>query len=253
MSKILVLLSFLILPAHAVQKPLLKSAAASPTPQNITVRNLKLYEIGKTDGPLLYNQKITKQKMPDGKVSTKTVTTDPHGKVIFTETMISKGSMPLFQSDEVQQTKRHLELEVKNERVYLRTRALNAENDEKSKEDDEKLPQNLISGALAEDFILENWDDLMNDETVYAKLAVMELREVIKFKFWKKQITKIDGKEVMEVMMKPSSFLVSLIVDPIHLYMDLKEKKMIHYVGRTPLWKFTDGKISALDAEIVFD
>jgi hypothetical protein len=225
----------------------------TPTPSSISVRTLKLYEIGKTDGPLLYTQKIRKQKLANRRVSTYTSVFDPKGNLVFSETILSEGSMPLYQSDEVQQTKRFLNLEVKEERVYLRTRGLNSENDEKPAEDDEALPENLITGALAEDFILENWDALMKDETVYAKLAVMELREIIKFKFWKKQMTTKNGREVMEVMMKPSSFLVSLIVDPIHIFMDLKEKKMVHYIGRTPLWKFTNGKISALDAEIVFD
>jgi hypothetical protein len=225
----------------------------TPTPVPVTLRTLKLYEIGKTDGKLLYIQKTKKQKLDEQKVSTETTTFDPDSNLIFSEKIISQGSMPLFQADDVYQTKRHLELEVKEGRVYLRTRSLISDSEEKPKEDQEKLPPNLISGALAEDFIIENWDAIMKDETVYAKLAVMELREIIQFKFWKKQITKKNGREVMEVMMKPSSFFVSLIVDPIHIFMDLKEKKMVHYIGRTPLWKFTNGKISALDAEIVFE
>ena len=220
---------------------------------SVSTRNLKLYEIGKTDGPLLYHQKIQKQKMPDGKVSTKTVATDPKGVVVFTETIISKGSMPLFQSNDVYQTKRHLELEVKGDSVFLRTRGLNAENQEVPKEDKEPLPANFISGALAEDYIVEHLEELMAGETIYAKMGIMELREMVNFKFWKKEMTKKNGREVIEVVMKPSSIFIALIVDPIHLFIDVKDKKMVHYIGRTPLWKFVNGKIKALDAEIVFD
>ncbi len=247
----ILILSLAFLNADA--KLLKATPTSTPTPIPETIRTLKLYEIGKTDGPLLYIQKTKKQKLADQKVSTETKAFDPQGNLIFSETILSKGSMPLFQADDVQQTKRHLELEVKEDRVFLRTRGLTSDSNEKPKEENEKLPLNLISGALAEDFIIENWDAILKDETVYAKLAVMELREIIQFKFWKKQMTTKNGQVVMEVRMKPSSILVSLIVDPIHIFMDLKDKKMIHYIGRTPLWKFTNGKISALDAEIVFE
>ena len=183
----------------------------------------------------------------------KTVVTDPTGKEQYNEVIIAKGSMPLKQTAEMGQTKRHLEIEVKEGRVYLRTRSNSPANDEKPRENSEPLPKHLISGALAEQFAVENWNALMAGETVYAQMAIMEVREILNFKFWKREVMKFNGREVMVVMLKPSSFFVSLIVDPIALYIDTKEKKMIHYIGRTPMWKTVDGSLKALDAEIVFE
>lgn len=214
---------------------------------------LKMYPIGKISGPLLFTQKTTTRDLGEGKKEYKTVVTDSSGREQYNEVIIAKGSMPLKQTAEMGQTKRHLEIEVKEGRVYLRTRSNSPENDEKPRTNEEPLPNNFISGALAEQFAIENWNALMAGETVYAKMAIMEVREILNFKFWKREVMKFNGREVMVVMLKPSSFFVSLIVDPIALYIDTKEKKMIHYIGRTPMWKTVDGSLKALDAEIVFE
>lgn len=250
MRKIIFLISigFVLSAAKPQPKP-------SPAPSSlIPDRVLKYYEIGKTDGPLLYTQKTQYQKLPDGTLSAKSVVTDTKGVEVFTETVISKGYLPLSQSADVQQTKRHLELEVKDGQIYLRTRSLaTAKDQETPKEDVEKLPPDFITGALAETFVLEHLNELIADDTIRAKMAIMEIRELVSFKFWKKEMTKRNGHDVMIVAMKPASIFISLIVDTIYLYIDLKDKKMVHYIGRTPLWKMVDDKLKALDAEIVFD
>jgi len=242
--------------ALAATKGKTVKVAATPTPDPaVSNRTLKYYEVGKTDGPILYTQKIQIEKLANATVSTKSVVTNPKGDVVFTEAVISKGSMPLSQSADVQQTKRHLELEVKDDQVYLRTRALTSDptSTEQPKEDHEKLPNNFITGALAENFVIEHFDELLAGETVAAKMAIMEIRELVTFKFWKKEALKENGRDVVIIAMKPSSIFISFLVDTIYLHIDLKAKKMVHYVGRTPLWKDVDGKLKALDAEIVFE
>jgi hypothetical protein len=214
---------------------------------------LKMYPIGKTSGPLLFTQKKTERELGGGKKEYKSIVTDSAGKEVYNEVIVAKGSMPLKQSAEMGQTKRHLEIEVKGDRLFFRTRSNSPENDEKPKESEEALPKNLISGALAEQFAIENWNAIMAGETVYAKMAIMEIRELVSFKFWKKEITKFNGRDVAIVMLKPSSIFISLIVDPITLFIDMKEKKMVHYIGRTPMWKTVNGDLKALDAEIVFE
>jgi hypothetical protein len=213
-------------------------------------RTFKYYEIGKKDGPMIYLQKSSYQKLPSGNLITKSVVTDPKGAVVFTETIVSNGSTLISQQADVQQTKRHLEMEVKDQWVIFRTRALGPEKGEEPKEDSEKLPQNFISGALAETFVLEHFNSLMAGETVHAKMGIMEIRELVSFKFFKKETTKWKNREVVVIAMKPSSIFISLVLNTIYLYIDLKDQKMIHYVGRTPLWKDVGGKLKALDAEI---
>lgn len=241
--------------AQASGKPSVKAKpTATPAPK-IPSRTLKYYEIGKTDGPIIYTQKMDYEKIPSGDLKTTSTVTDPKGNLIFSETIISRGSLPLSQIDDVQQTKRHLELEVKDDQVHLRTRALDTEKNptEEPKEDVEKLPPHFITGATAEAFVLEHLDELQKDETISAKMAIIEIRDIVTFKFWKKEMIKKGDREVMVVAMKPSSIFISLIVDTIYLHIDLKDKKMVHYVGRTPLWKEVNGKLKALDAEIVLE
>lgn len=251
------LLSLFLISGISINAAEIKKAtisAATPAPA-FPDRILKYYEIGKTDGPVLYTQKIQYQKLPSGELNTKSVVTDPKGKLIYTEVVISKGSQLISQTADVEQTKRRLSIEVKDEHVIFKTSALYPENKEEPKEDSDKLPEHFITGALAEPFVMEHFTELMAGDTVHAKMGILELRELLSFKFWKKEMIKMNDHEVMVVAMKPSSIFISLLLKTIYLYIDTKDKKMIHYVGRTPLWKEEAGStnLNALDAEIVFE
>jgi len=238
--------------SSAAPKAVSTVSAITPVP-SIPDRTLKYYEVGKTNGPVLYTQKTQYQKAEDGITIAKSVTTDPKGNVVYTETIKSKGSFPIYQVADVAQTKRHLEMEVKDGKVYLRTKTLASDPKDGPKEEVESLPEHFITGAMAETFAIEHFTELMAGDTIRAKMAILEIREMVSFKFWNKEITKFNGREVMIVAMKPSSIFISFLVDTIYLYIDVKEKKMIHYVGRTPLWKEVDSDLKALDAEINLD
>lgn len=217
---------------------------------SIPERTLKYYELGKSNGPVIFTQKTQYQKAEDGILIAKSVTTDPKGNVMYTETIKSKGSFPFYQVADVSQTKRHLEMEVKDGKVHLRTKTLASDPKDGPKEEVESIPDHFMTGAMAETFAIEHFAELMAGDTIRAKMAILEIREMVSFKFWNKEITKYKDREVMVVAMKPSSIFISFLVDTIYLYIDVKDKKMIHYVGRTPLWKEVDGDLKALDAEI---
>ncbi len=248
-KSILFIMLFSTMDVFAKSTPKVVPAPTIPT------RNLKYYEKGKTDGPVIYHQKIQYEKLPNSNLIIKSLVTDPKGNVVFTESIVAKGSLPLSQSSDVEQTKRHLELEVKDGQVFLRTRALGNEKPptEDPAEEIEKLPPHFITGAMAETFVIEHLNEILSGETMSAKMAIMEIRDIVTFKFFKKELTKYKDRDVVVVAMKPSSIFISMILDTIYLTIDLKDKKMIHYVGRTPLWKSVDGKLKALDAEIVFE
>ena len=235
---------------EVVSSAVLTASTPSPT---ISERQIKLYEVGKTDGPVLYTEKILHETLPSGNLSIKSTIKDMKGNIVFNESIITKGSHVISQSSDVQQTKRHLELEVKDDHIYFRTRALGSEKTEEPKEDVESLPPSFITGALSEVFAIEHFDELMAGSTVYTKMGIMEIRDSISFKFYKKEMSKINGREVMVVAMKPTSFFIALMLNNFYLYFDVKEKKLVHFVGRTPLWKEVNGKLKAWDAEMVFE
>lgn len=228
------------------------SPSSAPIPA-IPDRIMKYRELENPDGPILYTQKVQFEVLPDGKFNIRSTVTDPKGGLIYHETIVAQGSSPLSHVADVQQTKRHLEMEVKEDRVLFRTRALTSDNPEKPEEDDDKLPENLIAGPLAETFIAENFDKIMEGETVHAKMGILEIRELVSFKFWKKEQTKFNNRDVVVVAMKPASIFVSLIVNTIYFYIDPKDKKMVRYIGRTPLWKEVNGELKALDADLLVE
>jgi len=236
------------------------AVAATPTPTPspaIPDRHLKYYEIGKTNEPPIYLQKIQYQKAANGEVTAKVTVTDMKGATIYTETTVTQGTHLILQTADHMQSKKHLEVEVttKDERVCLRTGPLASDPDskEKPKESCERVPENFLTGATCETFVLEHIDDLMKDETIHVKLGVLDMREVVGFKFWKKEMTKINDRDVMVIAMKPSSIFISLLVNTIYIYVDVKDKKLVKYVGRTPLWIPVKDDLKPLDAELVFD
>ena len=117
------------------------------------------------------------------------------------------------------------------------------------------MPPNFITGAICEVYLAEHLDELLADETVKAKLGILDIREIVGFKFWKKEMIKMKDRDVIVIGMKPSSIFFSILVNTIYIYMDVKDKKFVKYVGRTPLWipnpKSDD--LKALDAELLFD
>lgn len=223
------------------------SASAEPA------RTIRYYEIGKTDGPVLFVHQVNYKKLENDLLETSSKITRPQGEVVYLETIVSRGSEPQKQTCDVFQTKRHLELELKDGQMFLRTRALNAENPEKPEEEKDSIPKNLITGPLAETYIREHLDELKEGKTVKAKMAILEIRDTVTFAFEKKEIYKKGEDEIMVVKMNPSSFFISFLVDTIYLHMNLRTKKMVHYVGRTTLWKEVNGKLKALDAEMVVE
>ncbi len=125
-------------------------------------------------------------------------------------------------------------------------------HDGKTKTDDEKVPENFIVTATLTDFLAQHSAELLKGDTIDARLGVADRCETVGFKYFKTEEGKRDGKDTVTIKMKPVSFIIAAIVDPLYLTFTKSDFKVIEINGRT-IPKRKDGdKWKDLDADTVF-
>jgi len=120
--------------------------------------------------------------------------------------------------------------------------------------EEESVPENLIVGPTIVPFLRENRERILAGESLRARLAVLDRMETIGFRFTKVEEKMRDGRAVVMVRMRPSSFVVALVVKPLDFLVDKETFRLLEYRGRTlPLRQETDGTWTALDVDAVYD
>ncbi len=230
--------------------PLLSQSKDLEPGKSIT-RKAKIYAIGKTDDPALFNQ-ITIYKTAGDQTESLTTITDLSGAVVLTELTKSKGIKVSLQVVEQFQTGFHYETEVKGDQIFFRSRKI-AEPENKNKESVEKLSELFCIGPIIEVYLAEHWEALMAFRTVTVDFGVPDLSKTVSFNFKFQELTPYKGRDVARITMKGSSFVIRMAVDPIIMELDPKTKRYVHYLGRTPLFIEKNKKLEPLKAEIIFE
>ncbi len=219
---------------------------ATPVAAEITAGHI--YALDKAGSKPIFEQKTVVTIAPDGLESQTSKIVDASGKTVMTEQTLYNGVKLISQKIEQLQTGEAWELEVKGQDLIVRTFSLKDGVRKLEDTDSEKVSGSLVSGPVARNFLKENWEQLLNGKTVEARFVVMELGGTVGFDFTKKSAT---DKEVV-IVMRPSSFFVDLMVDPIEMTFDAVEKRMIRYRGRTPLKTLVGKKWKPVDSEIQY-
>jgi len=206
----------------------------------------RIYPMGKAGGEPLYTQTTEVKRGPDGRENQSSKIVDAKGTVVMTEQTVYQGTTLISQNIEQLQTKEAWELKVDGKKLTVRTFELKDGARKEVEKDTETISGSLISGPVARNFLREHWEKLMNGDTVKTRFVVMEIGGTVGFEFKKKAQTE---REVT-IEMRPSSFFVDMIVDPIEMVYDSVEKRMIRYRGRTPLKTLNGKKWDPVDSEI---
>ncbi|HHT9130114.1 MAG TPA: hypothetical protein ACFYEC_04520 [Candidatus Brocadiaceae bacterium] len=108
----------------------------------------------------------------------------------------------------------------------------------KPKTSDETLDGILITTDQIYGFLNNNWDKLMKGETLNIRLPVLDRLETVGFKFFQEKEADVDGIKTIVIKMKPSSFVIAALVDPVMFYFHPTDQrpdghKLIEIVGRT--------------------
>jgi hypothetical protein len=112
-------------------------------------------------------------------------------------------------------------------------------------------PELMVSPALVP-FLQARWETLLSGETVKARLAALERKETVGFQFTKIGEETRDGRTVVSVQMKPSSFIIAALVKPIRLDFDKETRRIVEYSGRALPKKLVDGKWENFEATAVY-
>lgn len=87
----------------------------------------------------------------------------------------------------------------------------------------------LVAGPTFYGFMYANWDALMAGKTVPFRYCVISRMETIGF-----ELKKVDASATqIKIRMKPASYVISLLVDPIHFTFS-PDKTLLSLEGRVP-------------------
>lgn len=117
----------------------------------------------------------------------------------------------------------------------------------------EKIRGDILSSANFNAYVRENWDSLVAGKSLDIRYAVWDRLETVGFSL--KKINEIgnEGEKWIELRMKPSSFIIAALVDPIHLWYGVEDKKLKVMKGRVPPKIMKEGHWRDLDAEVVYE
>ena len=232
-------MKFIVLSIH-----LLVSAFAAPSQ---TTKLLgKAYEKGSQHTKLLFTFKKTQSGTPsDFRIESQF--TAPDGSPLVSEEAVFAGGKLKNYLVHHKQTQQEGSLEIGEKMGFRYTK-----NGETS-EDSEDVPQDLVIGPIIINSIQARWDSLMKGESESFRYAVLDRKETVGFKFFKEDEEVRTGRAVVHFIMKPTSFVIAALVDPVHFYYWKDTHDIAEIRGRTLPKQLVDGKFKDLDAEILYE
>jgi hypothetical protein len=124
--------------------------------------------------------------------------------------------------------------------------------DGKKKTSDEKAKGFILCSSNFAAFVKSHWEQFQKGESVSVRYAVWDRLETVGFTLRKVGEKELDGEKMMELQMKPTSFVIAALVDPVHFWYAEKDKNLRVMKGRVPVKQMKDGKWKDLDAEVVY-
>ncbi len=215
--------------------------AAVQLPNKIT--GAKIFDRESNGKELLY-QLDRKETTVQGKRTVEDIFKDPKGNVVAVETFIYQGEdLKSYQSQ-------HHQTEIDG-KVTLDGKAVTFTLGSKTWTED--FEPNVISKNQIVSYLHKNWDSLMTGETIPIRLLVVDRGETVGFKFFKIEEATVQDKKVVIVKMKPSSFVIAALVDPLIFTFEKDAfHKLLEVSGRVVPKKHVDNEWKDLDAVTVY-
>ncbi len=117
----------------------------------------------------------------------------------------------------------------------------------------EKLKDNFVVTASLVAYVQRNWDVLSKGDALNIRLGVVDRRETVGFTLKKEKDVDWNGKKAVRVRMKPTSFLISALVDPLHFTFQADGSRLLELEGRVTPKREKDGKFRDFDAVTIYE
>lgn len=172
---------------------------------------------------------------------------DLSGKLVLNEkAQIQKGLLHTMNVDQPQ-TGESGSIIVKDKKVIFKYKDANGKLTHKT----EDLPENFHVHMTIIPFLQKNWKKLNDGESLRVRMGVWQRAETIGFKIWKDSEIFVNGKKQTVLVMKISTMILRLRVDPIYFTFKSGGLFLDSVKGRTsPKIKDEDGQWKDLDALI---
>ena len=202
----------------------------------------------KTDLMFKLNRATT--QTPVGESSVTRLYTDASDKKVVEENFKYKDGKLSYYTFESYQNGEKGHAEVKEGKIYLTF----AKAGEEAKTDSEDYKDNTIMSDQIVPYLQNHWNELVSGNTVKVRYVSIARRETVGFEFFKVEDTKLNGQDAIKIKMKPSSFIIAAIVNPLFFTFAKDEsKKLLTLEGRTAPQIQDKGKWKDLDAYTVYE
>jgi len=127
------------------------------------------------------------------------------------------------------------------------------EKDGKTKHASEKVEEPLVGSDQIVPHLRGYWKELMEHKTLEIRFPVWHRLETVGFKFFLDSEKSVRGINCYVIKMKPQSFIIAALVDPLYFYFSKENNELVRLEGRTDPKILKGKKWADLDAWIDFD
>lgn len=174
---------------------------------------------------------------------------DPEQKLLHSEKGWIKGLEISKVEVEQHQMGIKAEVQVKDGKIYF----IKKMKDGSKKESDEKLKGDFVMAPTFQKFIQSKFAALVRGEEFDIRYGVWDRLETVGFTIFKKKEETKNGKAVIQVIMKPTSFVIAALVKPIVFFYEKETGKLIEMNGRVPVKKVEGDSFKDLDALVIYE
>lgn len=122
----------------------------------------------------------------------------------------------------------------------------------KEKTDEEELTSNFVTSPTLMEYMMKNFASLKKGDVHKIRFGVIDRRETIGFELRKDSETTFNGTKAVVIRMKPSSFVIAALVNPLYFTFDEAGTRGLELRGRLPV-KVKDGNSWAdFDGRMVY-
>lgn len=161
--------------------------------------------------------------------------TNPAGELLVSERAEFKGDQLVSFQQSQKQTGGEGLIKVADGEIHF-----SYKKDGKEKTDEEKLTSNFVTSPSIIRYMMKNFTALKKGDTLDVRFGVLDRRETVGFSLKKDSETTVNGQKAVVIRMKPSSFIIAALVDPLYFTFNEDGSRTLEMKGRTPT-KIKDG------------
>ncbi len=175
---------------------------------------------------------------------------DTSGQVVIQDVAKYKDAELIESQIEQKQTGEKGLIQVKADEIHFSYTS--AEGKQKTNTEKIKKGMKVLAPANFIVFIQKYWTELHKEKTIPLRLAIWDRQETVGFDLILEGPEKKSGKDLVKIKLKTSSFIISALVDPLHMWFSADGKQLVEMRGRVAPKIKSGTKWKTLDADVKY-